>query len=72
MSNPQRFILGGIGGLIPVILFAANGTLQEYFNLNGSAATAAGIVGFMLRVVGMFVLGGGVVSSTPKSSSMPS
>ena len=67
MDKRQRFLWGGIGGLIPIVMFAADGTLQQYFNLNGSSATnASGIIGFALRVIGMFVLGGGVVYFYPE------
>ena len=66
MSKRQRFILGGIGGLMPIVLFVVNGTLQQSFNLNGSAVSIAACVSFLLRMAAMFVLGGGVVFLYPE------
>jgi hypothetical protein len=62
MSWKERFIIGGVGGLAPVLVFAVDGSLQK--SLDGSYSLIA--IGFLARVVIMFLIGGFVVFLYPE------
>lgn len=62
MSGRERFLLGGAGGLAPVILFIVEGDLERFFS-HGFAIMAAT---FCARAAGLFLIGGFVAWLHPK------
>jgi hypothetical protein len=62
MTEKERFIIGGVGGLAPILMFAVDGSLQK--SLDGSYFLIA--LGFLARVVIMFLIGGFVARLYPE------
>lgn len=62
LKDRARFIIGGFGGLAPIVIFVVNGKFPSYFN--GSFALVT--LGFLVRAVGMFLIGGFVVTLYPE------
>jgi len=58
----RRFLIGGAGGLAPILMFVVNGSVLH--NFNGNFVFIA--VGFLFRAVGLFVLGGFAVFLYPE------
>jgi hypothetical protein len=58
----QRFLIGGAGGLAPILMFFVNGSVPHYFN--GSFVFIA--IGFLARAIGLFAVGGLVVLLYPE------
>src|SRR5580692_10294324 len=62
MSKRERFLIGGAGGLAPILMFFVNGSVPRYFN----SAFAFEALGFLARAVFLFVIGGFVVLLYPE------
>ena len=63
MSKLSRFGLGGLGGLLPLLATLVAVDLSSIAALIDSHQFTAGLyVGYALRVLGLFVLGGVVAS----------
>jgi hypothetical protein len=58
----QRFLIGGAGGLAPILMFVVNGSVLH--NFNGNFVFIA--VGFLCRALGLFLLGGFAVTLYPE------
>lgn len=56
-TNRERFYIGGVGGLMPVLVFLATGDFTRFFT-HGYAAT---IAGYCVRAIILFFIGGFVV-----------
>ncbi len=54
MSGWQRFLIGGVGGLAPALMFLAVTDLEMYIE----GATQSKIIGYSIRVFALFILGG--------------
>jgi hypothetical protein len=57
VTNRERFLIGGIGGLMPVLMFLATGDFARFFT-NSFVLTA---VGYCVRAIILFFVGGFVV-----------
>jgi hypothetical protein len=57
MTGRERFLIGGVGGLAPVLMFLATGDFQRFF----APGLAAMAVGYLVRAVILFFVGGFVV-----------
>src|SRR5258707_446723 len=57
MTNRERFLIGGVGGLAPTLMLLATGDFERFFS-NIAIVTA---VGYLVRVVVLFFVGGFVV-----------
>jgi len=57
MTSRERFLIGGVGGLAPVLMFLVTGDFQRFFT-PGLPAMA---LGYLVRAVILFFLGGFVV-----------
>src|SRR6185436_3086374 len=57
MTNRERFLIGGVGGLAPILMFLATGDFDRFFS-NIAVLTA---VGYLVRTVILFFIGGFVV-----------
>jgi hypothetical protein len=62
MSKRERFLIGGAGGLAPILMFFVNGSVPRYFN----SAFAFEALGFLARAVFLFLIGGFVVLLYPE------
>ena len=54
MSNSQRFIIGGIGGLAPVLMFLVAVDWERYV----VDASTLKVIGYCVRVIVLFFIGG--------------
>jgi hypothetical protein len=58
MTNRERFLIGGVGGLAPVLMFLATGDFVRYF----SNIAVIVILGYVVRTIILFFIGGFTVS----------
>lgn len=65
MTGRQRFLIGGVGGLAPVLMYLATGDFQRFF------ANAYGImgIGYCVRAIILFFIGGFIAWLYPDETS---
>jgi len=54
LSNFERFLIGGVGGLAPVLMFLINVDFEKYF----TDASTLKMIGYIFRAITLFLLGG--------------
>ena len=61
MTTTRRFLWGGIGGLAPILatfLILEADIIGRYLSELGQGGSAMTVIGYVVRVIGLFIVGG--------------